>query len=93
MKSCQEHLNLVQKQKDGSTKKYYQKVEESELKNIKNEINFILEEGYENEYLTKLEYEATNPDLKGAAKFYQKTQCPRNIPRTPNYKCKWFSYR
>ena len=89
MNSCYKHLSSEQKQVDGSTDPYYEKVEESKLTEIKDDIKHLLEEGYENEYLTKSEFEAMDPTSKGAAKFYQifkvhkKHQAPETPPERP----------
>ena len=51
MSSCYKHLSSEQKQEDGNTKQYYAKVDDT-LVEMKEVINKLLEEGYENKYLT-----------------------------------------
>ena len=85
MNSCYEHLSQKQKQEDGNTKNYYEKVEETKLEEIKDDIKLLLEEGYENEYLTQSEYETMDPTSKGAARFYElfKVHKKHTAPETP----------
>ena len=70
-KSCFEHLNSQQVQPDGTFLNYYEEVEENFLDEAKDTIFKLMEEGYDNEYLTKDEFEALNPYEKGTARFYQ----------------------
>ena len=85
MTSCYKNLSSEQKQEDGSSKFYYEKVIETKLEEIKDGINLQLEEGFENEYLTKAEFEAMDPTNKGAARFYQnfKVHKRHTPPETP----------
>ena len=69
MSSCYKHLGSEQKQEDGSTKQYYAKVDENKLEEIKEDIRKLVEEGYENEYLTKSEFVAMDSTTNGAGKF------------------------
>ena len=71
MSSCYKHLNSKQTQPDGSEKQYYSRVPTDILKNVKNEISNLLEEGLDNEYISKDEFEAMDPSEKGPGKFYE----------------------
>ena len=55
---------------DGEVKQYYIRVEEIELERTKSKIRNIIQEGFENEILSKEEYEAMSADDKDPAKFY-----------------------
>ena len=60
--------NLNQKQKDNSN--YYEKVNQSKMGEIKNDALKLLEEGLENEYISKQELKAMDPNQKGPGKFH-----------------------
>ena len=55
---------------DGESKRYYVEVENIELERAKSKIKHVVQEGLENDILTKEEYEAMLADEKDAAKFY-----------------------
>ena len=67
MQSCYKHLQSTQKQEDGTALPYYSKVETEELDQIKQKISELLEEGIDNEYISKEEYGAMDPQERGAA--------------------------
>ena len=71
MRSCNDHLKSEQPQIDGSSKPYYKSVSEDSLNSAKQEIMYLLEEGLDNEYIDKDEFEAMNPTEKGPGKFYE----------------------
>ena len=71
MDSCYNHLNSKQKQADGSFKPYYEKIDETSVEKIKNEIDTKLKEALENELITNNEFDAMKTDDKKAAKFYE----------------------
>ena len=71
LRSCNEHLSSVQSQVDGTSKPYYQKVSESTLDTAKEKIIQLIEEGLDNEYISKEEFDAMNPSEKTPGKFYQ----------------------
>ena len=71
IKSCYEHLNSTQQQSDGSKKNYYEEINDQILEEAKETIFKLVEEGYDNEYLSKDEFEALDPFNKGSARFYQ----------------------
>ena len=70
MKACIEHLEMKLTDKDGNTKTYYRKVDETEVEKVKQKIQLVLEEGHDNGILTKDEYLAMCPEGKNASKFY-----------------------
>ena len=71
MKSCYDHLNSTQKQPDGTTEAYYEEIDEHFLDEAKDTIAKLVQEGFDNEYLSKEEFEALDPNSKGCARFYQ----------------------
>ena len=71
IRSCENHLQSEQKQSDGSSKPYYIKVGGEAFEEAQEKISKLLEEGVENEYLSKNEFEAMQPSEKGPARFYQ----------------------
>ena len=70
MRSCYEHLTPEKVLDGGATKKYYSQVEEIELERAKLKIRKLVEEGFEDEILSKEEFSAMVADDKDAAKFY-----------------------
>ena len=50
---------------------YYEKVTEASLELAKEKITHLIQEGFDNEYINKSEFEAMNPVDKGPAKFYE----------------------
>ena len=97
IRSCESHLQSQQIQPNGESKPYYKKVDIDTLEHAKVKINDLLEEGYENEYISKNEFEAMKPGEKGPAKFYQlfKVHKPhepgRASPRKTNIIWFWFN--
>ena len=72
MTSCYTHLQSKQKQLDGTSLPYYEKVSDKDFTNAKKDIIKILDEALENEDITKQEYEAMNPTGKNpATQFYE----------------------
>ena len=55
---------------DGSTKHYYSKVEEIELERTKTKIQKLIQEGFDDEILSKEEFNAMLADDIDAPKFY-----------------------
>ena len=70
MRVCYEYLMSEKILDDGGSKKYYSRVEEIELDRTKAKIRNLVKEGFENEILSKEEYNAMLADDKEAAKFY-----------------------
>jgi len=52
-------------------KPYYQKVTEESLDLAEEKIMHLIEEGLDNEYISKTEFDAMNPSEKGPGKFYE----------------------
>ena len=71
MKSCYTHLNDTQKQSDDTLKNYYEEIDEDFVDEAKDTIAKLIEEGYDNDYLSKEEFEALDPNNKGNGRFYQ----------------------
>ena len=71
IRSCNEHLASKQKQEDGSFKDYYCKVGEDMMEVAKHKIIQLIEEGFDNEIISKDEYSAMDPTNMGPAKFYE----------------------
>ena len=67
LQSCDQHLDSKQLQIDGTSKPYYQKVTDDSLSLAKEKIIHLIEEGIDNEYISKVEFEAMNPTDKGPA--------------------------
>ena len=57
IRACEEHLSGEQVQSDGSRKPYYKKVKEDALEEIRNKVNLVVEEAFDNNIITKEEYE------------------------------------
>ena len=70
MKACYEHLMSEKVMDNGESKRYYVQVENIELERTKLKIKHLVQEGLENDILTKEESEAMLADEKDAAKFY-----------------------
>ena len=70
IRACEEHLSGEQVQSDGSRKPYYEKVKDDALEEIRNKVNLVVEEAFDNNIITKEEYEAMRADEKAAARFY-----------------------
>ena len=70
MRACYEHLASEKIMENGETKQYYVRVEEIELERTKSKIRNIVQEGLDNQILSKEEFEAMIADDKDAAKFY-----------------------
>ena len=71
MKSCYDHLTSTQLQSDGTFQNYYDQIDEQLLDESKDAIFKLIQEGFDNNYLTKEEFEALDPHNKGSARFYQ----------------------
>ena len=65
MKSCYTHLEATQ-----NNKPYYSRVNDDIFEKAKADINFILEEGLDHEYLTVNEFKAMTPENKNPPRFY-----------------------
>jgi hypothetical protein len=68
--ACNAHLNSEIKHIDGSTSKYYMKVNEAALDKAKAELENVLQEALDNNLISKDEHEAMQPKDKGPGKFY-----------------------
>ena len=82
---CYEHLASEKILKDGDTKQYYLRVDDIELERRKSKIRSVVQEGLDNQILSKEEYDAMLADDKDAAKFYytlkvQKSHEPMTAP-------------
>ena len=69
MRSCDEHLKSEQPQIDGSSKPYYKSVSEDSLNSANQEIMHLIEEGLDNEYIDKDEFEAMDPTEQDLVNF------------------------
>ena len=70
MKAAKDHLEETMEDAEGNKKPYYKKVTETVLKDAKDKIMKVLQSGYNNEIITKQEYEAMCPESKTPSKFY-----------------------
>ena len=70
MRACYEHLNAEKDMGDGEVNKYYLMVDDIELEKTKSKIRNIVQEGLENDILSKEEHDAMIADDREAAKFY-----------------------
>ena len=70
MRSCKQHLESEQKDDNGQSNRYYIEVDEKVLKDAKHKITMLLEQGIDNNIITKQEFEAMNPAAKHVGKFY-----------------------
>ena len=70
IKACYKHLNAKIIGKNGEEENYYTKVDSNSLDLAKTKIKFIIEEGLDNEILSKPEYEAMTAEDKNPGKFY-----------------------
>ena len=64
-------MTSKQNQPDGTFLNYYEMIDEEVLLTAKQQIMNLIEEGYDNGYLSKEEFEALDPSDKGASRFYQ----------------------
>ena len=87
MESCYKHLNSVQKQEDGTYKRYYQSVDDPKMiDEVKGKINNILQEAHANKIISDDEKEAMEAKSdQGVGKFYTlyKVHKPHVAPATP----------
>lgn len=70
VKSCDNHLKEEQVDKNGNKKRYYKEVNKATLEEASSKIKLLLDEGFDNQLLSKQEYEAMCPEGKNASKFY-----------------------
>jgi hypothetical protein len=70
MRACYEHLNAEKDMGDGEVNQYYLMVDDIELEKTKSKIRNIVQEGLENDILSKEEHDAMIADDREAAKFY-----------------------
>ena len=68
--ACNEHLKESMKDHDGTIKQYYKKVNQTVLEEAKNKILRHIQSGYDNEIISKPEFEAMCPESKKASKLY-----------------------
>ena len=85
LRACYTHLESTQKQPDGTETPYYKKVSEAEFEEAQIKLNLLLEEGFNNRYITKEEFEAMKTDEKHFGKFYCtfKVHKPHTINKAP----------
>ena len=69
-KACKSHLESSTIGPNGSSVKFYAKVEKSALYETKEKIKRLLQEGVDNNLLTSEEFKAMNPDNTNPSKFY-----------------------
>ena len=70
IESCVNHLNSKLTLTDGSAFNYYEQVDNHFVNKTKSFIKLVLEEGLDNNILTKEEFSAMNPEDKTPGKFY-----------------------
>ena len=70
IEACYNHLNLEVKTKSGEAINYYEKVNDSILTDSKKIIRLVIEEGLDNELISREEFEAMVPDDKKPGRFY-----------------------
>ena len=70
IQACVKHLEDKQSYENGETKNYYKKVDEATFEQAKVKLTKILDEGFDNEILTRFELDAMCPDGKNPGKFY-----------------------
>ena len=70
VKACMDHLNSELTNQDGSSSRFYIRVENQKLEETKNKIINLVQEGYDNQILSKQEYEAMNDISDNPGKFY-----------------------
>jgi hypothetical protein len=68
LRACYEHLYSTQS--SITQKPYYEQVKDTALEEAKQKIKDVLQEGLDNEILSKEEFQAMNPEDKNPAKFY-----------------------
>ena len=98
MRACYQHLTSEKVIGDGETKQYYLKVNDIELEMSKTKIRNLVQEGLDNEILSKEEYDAMLADDKDAAKFYctfkvHKNHEPMTAPPPRPIEWVWFFNR
>ena len=70
MKAAEEHLESKHELPNGDKIPFYTKVEPEALESTKSKIKKVLQEGLDNQIITKDEADAMNPDRTTAGKFY-----------------------
>ena len=70
MEACKDHLESEQKDIDGNHTKYYSQVSSKDVDVAKFKISKLIEEGLDNDFITKSDYEAMNPIAKNVGRFY-----------------------
>ena len=70
LRASNAHLNSTLKNLDGSTSKYYTKVNNTCIEEARMKLLNVLTEALDNKMISKEEFDAMNPEGKGAAKFY-----------------------
>ena len=68
--ACNPHLGSTLKKPDGSTQQYYTKVDKNILNESSNKLKYLLQEGLDNNTITKADFEAMDPEGKKPSKFY-----------------------
>ena len=81
IRSCYEHLNKKYTNPDGSESHYYEQVDETLLETAKSEIKSVLKEAFDNDIITKQDFEAMDPSDKTPARYYQLFKMHK--PHTP----------
>ena len=70
MKSCMSHLEEKQHDHETGTNNYYEKVDNAAFERSKMALQALLDEGLDNEILSKAKYEAMCPGSKKCDNFY-----------------------
>ena len=68
--ACNTHLNSILQHPDGTLKPYYIKVNKASIDKSKLKLTNLLQEGLDNEIITKEHFTAMDPKAKLAAMFY-----------------------
>ena len=70
LRACYMHLTSKQTQADGAQQSRYELVNAFAVENAKDAIKNLINEGMNNKIITKVEYDAINPEDKDLARFY-----------------------
>ena len=70
MKAADDHLTETMEDEEGNSKPYYKEVTEVHLDRARYNILQLVQSGYDNEIISKDEFEAMCPESKTASKFY-----------------------
>ena len=70
MQACYDHLYSSQSDEKGNCQRYYKQVDYSSLDEGKQQIKSLLQEGLDNNIITKEQFLEMDPDAKNPAHFY-----------------------